>query len=77
MGVYRNDAKNQNGRIGRLESTVVANKSATDVGFEGTISELEGKVTSDGGTFIVPVEDPGVAGALWYDTDTLKVSTGS
>ncbi len=77
MGVYRNDAKNQNGRIGRLEATVVANKSATDVGFEGTISELEGKVTSDGGIFLVPTVDPVIAGALWYDVDTFKLSTGS
>ena len=51
-------------------------------GFQGAVTATT-VTASDNATLsgtanviIIPTSDPGVAGAIWYDVDTLKVSTG-
>lgn len=55
-------------------------------GFTGDVTgdvtgDLTGNVTGNiSGTataLIIPTEDPGVAGAIWLNVDTLSISTGS
>ncbi len=70
MSLYRQDQKNQGGRIGRLEEKVEVTETAI------TLIETD-KVDSDGGTFIVPTVDPVVAGAIWNNSGTLAISSGS
>lgn len=38
---------------------------------------IDGVTLGNTCVYIVPTSDPGVAGALWYDVDTLKVSLGT
>ena len=56
-----------NGFVGAVTGAVTA-----------TTVTASGNATLSGtaNVIIIPTSDPGVAGAIWYDVDTLKVSTG-
>ncbi len=69
MGIKRYESKKLDGKI---------NKEITDSNNDTTYFEaaIALKVTADGGTFVVPTSDPGVAGALWNNSSTLSISAG-
>jgi len=52
--------------------------SSKDKAQNSAIGRLkEHKVNKDKGIFVPPKTDPKVAGAIWNDAGTLKISTGS
>ena len=71
MSLYRFDKKYT------VNSEIDAN-AAKATNNENDISDLDvNKVDSIDGLFIVPDSDPLLAGALWNDGGTLKISTGA
>ena len=71
MSLYRFDKKYT------VNSEIDANAAKT-TNNENAISDLDvNKVDSVDGLFIVPDSDPLLAGALWNDGGTLKISTGA
>ena len=65
-----------------MASTTFSGPVTSTNGFVGAVSattvSASGNATLSGtaNVIIIPTSDPGVAGAIWYDVDTLKVSTG-
>lgn len=57
-----------NGFVGAVTGAVTA-----------TTVTASGNATLSGtaNVIIIPTSDPGVAGAIWYNVDTLEVSTGA
>ena len=71
MSLFRFDKKYT------VQSEIDANAART-ITNENAISDLDvNKVDSIDGLFVVPDSDPLMAGALWNDAGTLKVSTGA
>ncbi len=69
MSLYREKMKTLTGKIKAEASDTEANDTAL-------WAEVTGKVTADGGVYIVPTVDPAIAGALWNNSDTLSISAG-
>ena len=65
-----------------MASTTFSGPVTSTNGFVGAVTattvSASGNATLSGtaNVIIIPTLDPGVAGAIWYDVDTLKVSTG-
>lgn len=65
-----------------MASTTFTGPVTSTNGFVGAVTATTvtatGNVTATGtaNVIVIPTSDPGVAGAIWYDVDTLKVSTG-
>jgi cytoskeletal protein CcmA (bactofilin family) len=62
----------QNGFVGSVTGTVTGAVVATTVSASGNAT-----LSGTANVIIIPTVDPEVAGAIWYDVDTLKVSTGA
>jgi hypothetical protein len=61
-----------NGFIGAVTGNVAGAVAATTLSASGNAT-----LSGTANVIIIPTVDPGVAGAIWYDVDTLKVSTGA
>ena len=65
-----------------MATTTFSGPVVSTNGFSGAVTATtvtaSGNATLSGtaNVIIIPTSDPGVAGAIWYDVDTLKVSTG-
>ena len=57
-----------NGFIGAVTGAV----AATTLSASGVAS-----LTNAANVLVIPTTDPGVAGAIWFDTPDLKISTGA
>lgn len=66
-----------------MSNTTFSGPITSEGGFIGPVTSETLEVTGDAtlsGTanvIIIPTTDPEVEGAIWYDVDTLKVSTGA
>ena len=70
-----------------MATTTFSGPVVSTNGFQGAVTgavtattiSASGNATLSGtaNVIIIPTSDPGVAGAIWYDVDTLKVSTGT
>ena len=69
MGIKRYEGKKLDGKINKEVSNTTTDVAALE-------ASIALKVTADGGTFVIPTSDPGVAGALWNDSSTLSISAG-
>jgi len=61
-----------NGFIGGLTGPVAGPVAATTLSASGVAS-----LTNTANVLVIPTTDPGVAGAIWNDAGTLKVSAGA
>jgi cytoskeletal protein CcmA (bactofilin family) len=61
-----------NGFIGAVTGAVTGAVAATTLSASGVAS-----LTNAANVLVIPTTDPGVAGAIWFDTPDLKISTGA
>ena len=66
-----------------MATTTFSGPVVSQNGFSGAVTATtvtaSGNATLSGtaNVIIIPTSDPGVAGAIWYNVDTLAVSTGA
>ena len=69
---FSGPVRSANGFIGALTGPVAGPVAATTLSASGNAT-----LSGTANVIIVPTTDPGVAGALWNDDGTLKVSAGA
>jgi hypothetical protein len=69
---FSGPVKSDNGFEGNLTGTVTGAVAATTLSASGVAS-----LTNAANVLVIPTTDPGVAGAIWFDTPDLKISTGA
>ena len=68
---FSGPVQSTNGFIGAVTGDVTGAVAATTITASGAA-----ELTATDNVLVIPTSDPGVAGAIWYDVDTLKVSAG-
>jgi hypothetical protein len=77
---FSGPVKSNNGFEGNITGNVTGNVTGSVAGaVAATTLSASDDATLSGtaNVIIIPTVDPAVAGAIWYDVDTLKVSTGA
>ena len=69
---FSGPVKSDNGFEGDITGTVTGAVAATTLSASGVAS-----LTNAANVLVIPTTDPGVAGAIWFDTPDLKISTGA
>jgi hypothetical protein len=73
---FSGPVKSDNGFEGNVTGTVTGAVTgavaATTLSASGVAS-----LTNAANVIVIPTTDPGVAGAIWFDTPDLKISTGA
>jgi cytoskeletal protein CcmA (bactofilin family) len=69
---FSGPVKSDNGFEGNITGTVTGAVAATTLSASGVAS-----LTNAANVLVIPTTDPGVAGAIWFDTPDLKISTGA
>jgi hypothetical protein len=69
---FSGPVKSNNGFEGNITGTVTGAVAATTLSASGVAS-----LTNAANVLVIPTTDPGVAGAIWFDTPDLKISTGA
>jgi cytoskeletal protein CcmA (bactofilin family) len=69
---FSGPVKSDNGFEGNVTGTVTGAVAATTLSASGVAS-----LTNAANVLVIPTTDPGVAGAIWFDTPDLKISTGA
>ena len=72
---FSGPVQSTNGFIGAVTGDVTGDVTGAVAATTITASGAA-ELTSTANVLVIPTSDPGVAGAIWYDVDTLKVSAG-
>jgi hypothetical protein len=71
-GPVKSDNGFEGNITGNVTGTVTGAVAATTLSASGVAS-----LTNAANVLVIPTTDPGVAGAIWFDTPDLKISTGA
>jgi len=69
---FSGPVKSDNGFEGDITGNLTGAVAATTLSASGVAS-----LTNAANVLVIPTTDPGVAGAIWFDTPDLKISTGA
>ena len=71
-GPVKSDNGFEGNVTGNVTGGVTGPVAATTLSASGVAS-----LTNTANVLVIPTVDPGVAGAIWFDTPDLKISTGT